>query len=695
MAPGSGLSRGTMLAYCFFRLPLSPIDFTVRMTARTTIWIDTLKMQPSTQAMLVAGVKSFDFLLGFIVGKASDNTRSKYGRRRPFICIAFPIGLTCLLLFCNASVVLGSLSTSEGEAPFPCIHLVGNASSGPSCPALKACLDEAIADGTIYPPTNTSTLAGRAAFAPERPGGGAILYFVLTYFGFIFGTWTATQIPYDALGMELTDDYDARSKLFGVKTFFQFIGYLFAPIVGIILQLATNNLVLMTTLRSIIFVVLGATAHAILILRVKERKVPQEAVQVPIIPSAMRTFSNGPYLQYLKLRVPITLFSLIPANLVSYFIKYTMALEDWTFTESLVLIVVLFSGLFTVPASVRLANKIGKAKALFGLLAGVSVFMLVFTFIGYHSIVRAAPWLVYIICIGVGIGTVLAFGLPDAILNDVIDYDELRTGERNEGMYTVIETNLQQFVEIAGGVIPLMVLSAAGFEPLAGCSCGCGIPCTGVGSIGMPYARWVCPNNVGYTCTGEIGSELLYANEPAVPPCADQSEGVMWVIILFLLFIPGLCGLLAAYFAVRQPITKEIHAQIREALDNPGAPRIDPFTKQPIVLPDNSDTALVRQHYTSGELVTADGPDGIKRLTMWLYGRLALSMGVSTVLLVIMGVTGLEYVVTIGCLFLAVLVVMVPWDSLRLRILLTKGGTVAAGEVVKVQELEVAVAKSS
>ena len=45
--------------------------------------------------------------------------------------------------------------------------------------------------------------------------------------------------------------------------------------------------------------------------------------------------------------------------------------------------------------------------------------------------------------------------------------------------------------------------------------------------------------------------------------------------------------------------------------------------------------------------------------------------------------------------FLAVLVVMVPWDSLRLRILLTKGGTVAAGEVVKVQELEVAVAKSS
>ena len=170
-----------------------------------------------------------------------------------------------------------------------------------------------------------------------------------------------------------------------------------------------------------------------------------------------------------------------------------------------------------------------------------------------------------------------------------------------------------------------------------------------------------------------------------------ESNGVMWVIILFLLFIPGLCGVLAAYFAIRQPISKEIHAQIREALDNPGAPRVDPFTKQPIVLPDNSATALLRNHYTIGELATVDVPGGLQRLTMWLYGRLAASMGVSVVLFVIMGVTGLEYVVTIGCLFLAVLVVMVPWDGLRLRILLTKGDTVASGEVVKAQEMEVAV----
>ena len=40
----------------------------------------------------------------------------------------------------------------------------------------------------------------------------------------------------------------------------------------------------------------------------------------------------------------------------------------------------------------------------------------------------------------IGFSLTLPFGLPDAMLADIIDYDELRTGLRNEGMYTVVET---------------------------------------------------------------------------------------------------------------------------------------------------------------------------------------------------------------------------------------------------------------
>ena len=67
------------------------------------------------------------------------------------------------------------------------------------------------------------------------------------------------------------------------------------------------------------------------------------------------------------------------------------------------------------------------------------------------SVYHANQWVLsLIVAFTIGLGTTLAFGLPDALLADIIDYDELRTGDRNEGVYTVVETNLQQSVEIAG-----------------------------------------------------------------------------------------------------------------------------------------------------------------------------------------------------------------------------------------------------
>ena len=150
-----------------------------------------------------------------------------------------------------------------------------------------------------------------------------------------------------------------------------------------------------------------------------------------------------------------------------------------------------------------------------------------------------------------GFGTSLPFVLPDSILADTIDYDELHAGIRSEGMYTVVETNLQQFTEIAGGVLPLLFLSVAGYVNLGGCKCGCGVACEA--AVGMPYARWACDGSVAYTCDGGVGSPLLnFSNafgavdEPDAAPCAVQDEGVEWTIMAFFALIPGICAILAA-----------------------------------------------------------------------------------------------------------------------------------------------------
>ena len=66
------------------------------------------------------------------------------------------------------------------------------------------------------------------------------------------------------------------------------------------------------------------------------------------------------------------------------------------------------------------------------------------------------------------------FVVPDAILGDCIDYDEFHTGMRSESGYTVIETNLQQFMEVPAYALPLTIVGLAGYLGNGGCGCGCG-----------------------------------------------------------------------------------------------------------------------------------------------------------------------------------------------------------------------------
>ena len=360
-----GLRRGVMYAYCFFRLPLSPIDFTLRLSARTSVWQDTLKMTASMQAMLVAGAKSLDFLLGFLVGKASDNTRTRFGRRLPYIAICFPVGLVAFLLFSNA----GYLFTRRRTAELPCADLVSaHAPNATSCPDLKQCLDEAIAAGTLWHPSDASAGGAATGVSTSLPASQA-LFFAASYFCFQFFTWTCTQIPYDALGMELTDDYHERTRLFGTKATYQFLGYLCHPLAGMFLSTMFTDLLIINAARSFLFAAFGLVALARLLSSVRERPAPssfaadatdagaagavegssdarwhvqQNARQngrparrpVPPIPSARRALNSRPYRRYLAMKVPLSLFSLLPSNMLSFYIKYTLALENFTFFES-------------------------------------------------------------------------------------------------------------------------------------------------------------------------------------------------------------------------------------------------------------------------------------------------------------------------------------------------------------------------
>ena len=136
-----------------------------------------------------------------------------------------------------------------------------------------------------------------------------------------------------------------------------------------------------------------------------------------------------------------------------------------------------------------------------------------------------------------GLTQTALYTIPEMLLADVIDYDELVNGQRREGIFVVIDVNIMQLMDIAAGVLPGLILSAVGYRGNGGCSCGCGVKCK------APYLRWSCPGDIAYACSDGFDAPPLYGDPDRLAPCVQQdSEGVLWTVRIFMLGLPHLRG---------------------------------------------------------------------------------------------------------------------------------------------------------
>jgi GPH family glycoside/pentoside/hexuronide:cation symporter len=128
---------------------------------------------------------------------------------------------------------------------------------------------------------------------------------------------------------------------------------------------------------------------------------------------------------------------------------------------------------------------------------------------------------------GVGFGATLA--IPSAIQADVIDYDELLTGERREGQYIGLWSISKKLAAAIGIGAGLSILGMAGYTP-----------------------------NVEQTPQVQLALRTLYA------------------------LVPSVCNLLGLFVALAYPINDKVHQQIRQAIAGrqSGEVVVDPLTKK-------------------------------------------------------------------------------------------------------------------
>ena len=127
---------------------------------------------------------------------------------------------------------------------------------------------------------------------------------------------------------------------------------------------------------------------------------------------------------------------------------------------------------------------------------------------------------------GIGFGATLA--IPSAIQADVIDYDELLTGERREGQY------------IGWWSISKKMAAAVGI--------GAGLSLLGI---------------AGYV------------------PNAEQTENVRFMLRVLYALVPSILNLIGLTIALAYPIDDMMHARIRQAIQDKanGKGVVDPLAK--------------------------------------------------------------------------------------------------------------------
>jgi Na+/melibiose symporter-like transporter len=542
------------LAHAYNKLPLSQkllyacprgawtgISLLLQTTVRV-YYIEGLGMSPEQLAVAISLCKSLDFLIGFAVGYASDHLKSKYGRRKPFIFFGTPIWL-CVMFAINNPAMLGfGAIEKQSMNGTMCTDFKEG-----ECGALTTCVKDAIADGSF--PNYYADVAEAQSSAPMS----LLIYFIVLYFLFYSVGVSSTIIPYDALGMEMTDDFDERSRLFGLKAGMQFVGFMVLAISGLTFStLYEDDVAYQILLSSFLWFILMAVSFGALLLFLKTKPILEsaEAEETPLIPSIRAIFGNKPYINYLWLKVPLSIAGLVPVNMLLFYVKLVLHEENSNLALGKVMTIVVFTAVASVPLISHCMVKYGKRESLLAIctMLGGS-FMLA-------AMLPPSLMMMYGLAIFMGIGSVGSQIIPDAMLADIIDYDELHTGQRNEGLYTVVETNLQQFIEIPSGTVPFLIFSYIGYQSNSGCQCGCGSKCVD------PFTRWVCPGDIGYACSTSFNAELIIGPGGRDPPCAYQSSNISMAVTLLGVVLPGACYIMAIIPVYFTSISKPVHNRI-------------------------------------------------------------------------------------------------------------------------------------
>lgn len=288
---------------------------------------------------------------------------------------------------------------------------------------------------------------------------------------------TLIVVPFLSMTPELTEDYDERTSLTTFRMIFNMVASLAAAVAAPELVKTAPTLQQGYLMMAGIFGLLGATPFILIFFSTREREDHIHSETPGVLESFKAGWENVPF----RIVTLINVFNWIAFDIIGlmlpYFLTYwvesgrqrtsipfpifgTMTLE------SVVFFVLMATALAFLPFWSWLSRVWSKRNAyIFGMLFWMVVQLLIWT------IQPGQRTYILLLAFFAGISVATAHVLPEALFPDVLEWDELRTGKRREGLYYGVKALIRKFSSAFAIFIALRVLGAYGYvSPAEGAS---------------------------------------------------------------------------------------------------------------------------------------------------------------------------------------------------------------------------------
>lgn len=296
-------------------------------------------------------------------------------------------------------------------------------------------------------------------FTPA-PSTGIVQFLILV--SMLYLAWTMIEIPYNAWGSELSDDYNQRTTIVTFRVVASSLGamlFLASPLLPISAS-SEFDLPLMKTLGLVIAIALPL--FVFLAVRVVPEPVsdPRDSLRqnVSFRELWMSVMSNAPFIRLIAAFSLTTIGSGIYNGLLYIFVDTFLGIGEFYSYLAIVIFVVTWIAL---PGWTWMLAKVGKHQGwLYGALVATAFTpLLAFVNTGESA---SIPLLVIAGLIALASGASMI--APYSIMADIIDFDEFRTGVNQASNYFAVMSLVTKTCAAVGAGLGLILVGFAGYQ---------------------------------------------------------------------------------------------------------------------------------------------------------------------------------------------------------------------------------------